>query len=94
MFSSWLWQGTTALDVECLRGWLQALPGDVFRVKGLAQGNKSHWLQHVGTRSQFLPTTDEALASTSRLVFIARRGFDGWEALGQGLEASEVTEEA
>lgn len=55
MLSSWLWQGTTALDVERLRGWLQALPGDVFRVKGLAQGNKSHWLQHVGTCSQFLP---------------------------------------
>jgi G3E family GTPase len=97
MFSSWLWQDSTGLDVERLRGWLQALPGDVFRVKGLvmlAQGGKAHWLQHVGTRSQFLPATDEALASGSRLVFIARRGFDGWEALGQGLEACKVTEEA
>jgi G3E family GTPase len=96
MFSSWLWQGTTALDVERLRGWLQALPGDVFRVKGLvvlAQGGKAHWLQHVGTRSQFLPATDEALANATRLVFIARRGFDGWEALGQGLEACKMTED-
>ncbi|MCU1760284.1 GTP-binding protein [Pseudomonas sp. 14P_8.1_Bac3] len=96
MFSSWLWQGTTALDVERLRAWLQALPGDVFRVKGLvvlAQGGKAHWLQHVGTRSQFLPATDEALANATRLVFIARRGFDGWQALGQGLEACKMTED-
>ena len=93
MFSSWLWQSDQALDAEGLRGWLQALPGDVFRVKGLvklAQGNKAHWLQHVGTRSQFLPATDEAQAKTTRLVCIARRGFDGWEALGQGLEACTV----
>lgn len=96
MFSSWLWQGTDALDVERLRSWLQALPGDVFRVKGLvvlAQGGKAHWLQHVGTRSQFLPATDEALANASRLVFIAGRGFDGWDALGQGLEACKITED-
>jgi G3E family GTPase len=95
MFSSWLWQDTAALDIERLRGWLQALPSDVFRVKGLvvlAQGNSAHWLQHVGTRSQFLPATDEAQANTTRLVFIARRGFDGWEALGQGLQACKVTE--
>ncbi|RKS17764.1 G3E family GTPase [Pseudomonas sp. WPR_5_2] len=90
MFSSWLWQSTAALDVEGLRGWLQALPSDVFRVKGLvvlAQGNKAHWLQHVGTRSQFSPATDEAQASATRLVFIARRGFEGWDALGRGLDA-------
>jgi len=42
-------------------------------------------LQHVGTRSQFAPATEQA--SVTRLVFIARRGFDGWDALGQGLEA-------
>jgi G3E family GTPase len=93
MFSSWLWQSNAALDADGLRGWLQALPSDVFRVKGLvklAQGNKAHWLQHVGSRSQFLPATDEAGVDTTRLVFIARRGFDGWEALGQGLEASTV----
>ncbi|KAB0501686.1 CobW family GTP-binding protein [Pseudomonas moorei] len=93
MFSSWLWQSDAALDVEGLRGWLQALPSDVFRVKGLvvlAQGNKAHWLQHVGTRSQFLPATDEAQARVTRLVFIARRGFDGWDALGQGLDACKV----
>ncbi|WP_160109070.1 CobW family GTP-binding protein [Pseudomonas izuensis] len=90
MFSSWLWQSTAALDVEGLRGWLQTLPSDVFRVKGLvvlAQGNKAHWLQHVGTRSQFSPATDEAQASATRLVFIARRGFEGWDALGRGLDA-------
>lgn len=90
MFSSWLWQSTAALDVEGLRGWLQALPSDVFRVKGLvvlAQGNKANWLQHVGTRSQFSPATDEAQASATRLVFIARRGFEGWDALGRGLDA-------
>jgi G3E family GTPase len=89
MFSSWLWQSDLALDAEGLRGWLQVLPGDVFRIKGLvklAQGNKALWLQHVGTRSQFSPAVDEARASSTRLVFIARRGFDGWEALGQGLE--------
>ncbi|PBJ21944.1 putative metal chaperone YciC [Pseudomonas sp. ACN8] len=93
MFSSWLWQSDLALDAEGLRGWLQVLPGDVFRVKGLvklAQGSTAHWLQHVGTRSQFLPATDEAQAKTTRLVFIARRGFDGWDALGQGLEACTV----
>ena len=97
MFSSWLWQSSAALDVEGLRGWLRALPSDVFRVKGLvvlAQGGTAHWLQHVGTRSQFLPATDEAQASATRLVFIARRGFDGWEALGQGLEACTVKEVA
>ncbi|MNL64279.1 hypothetical protein D3C87_1884790 [compost metagenome] len=69
------------------------MPSDVFRVKGLVklvQGNKAHWLQHVGTRSQFLPATDEGQATATRLVFIARRGFDGWEALGQGLEACTV----
>jgi G3E family GTPase len=93
MFSSWLWQGTTALNVERLRAWLQALPSDVFRVKGLVvldQGAKAHWLQHVGTRSQFSAATDEAHANGTRLVFIARRGFDGWEALGQGLEQCQV----
>ena len=97
MFSSELWQSTTPLDVERLRGWLQALPGDVFRVKGLvvlAQGAKAHWLQHVGTRSQFLAATGEAGASATRLVFIARRDFGGWDALRQGLEACKVTEEA
>jgi len=93
MFSSWLWQSDEALDIEGLRGWLQALPSDVFRVKGLvvlAQGNKAHWLQHVGTRSQFLPATDEAQARATRLVFIARHGFDGWDALGRGLDACKV----
>jgi G3E family GTPase len=93
MFSSWLWQSDATLDADGLRGWLQALPSDVFRVKGLvklAQGNKAHWLQHVGTRSQFLPATGEAGADFTRLVFIARRGFDGWAALGQGLEACTV----
>ncbi|MBK5352401.1 GTP-binding protein [Pseudomonas sp. TH41] len=97
MFSSWLWQDTAALDVERLRGWLQALPSEVFRVKGLvvlAQGGKAHWLQHVGTRSQFLPATDEAEANATRLVFIAGRGFDGWEALGRGLDACKVSEDA
>ncbi|MGJ7514898.1 CobW family GTP-binding protein [Pseudomonas baetica] len=95
MFSSWLWQSTEALSVEGLRAWLQALPSDVFRVKGLvvlAQGGKAHWLQHVGTRSQFSPAADEAQGSTTRLVFIARRGFENWEALGQGLEACIVKE--
>lgn len=95
MFSSWLWQSTDALDVEGLRRWLQALPGDVFRVKGLvmlAQGAKAHWLQHVGTRSQFLPATDEANASATRLVFIARRGFDDWEALERGLDACKLAQ--
>jgi G3E family GTPase len=93
MFSSWLWQSDAALDADGLRGWLQALPGDVFRVKGLvklAQGNRSHWLQHVGTRSQFLPATQDSAASSTRLVFIARRGFADWETLGQGLEACTV----
>lgn len=97
MFSSWLWQDTAALDVERLRGWLQALPSEVFRVKGLvvlAQGGKAHWLQHVGTRSQFLPATDEAEANATRLVFIAGRGFDGWEALERGLDACKVSEDS
>ncbi|CAI8860117.1 cobalamin biosynthesis protein CobW [Pseudomonas sp. IT-P253] len=97
MFSSWLWRTTAALDVERLRSWLQALPSEVFRVKGLvvlAQSGKAHWLQHVGTRSQFLPATDEAQANATRLVFIAGRGFDGWEALGRGLDACKVSEDA
>jgi G3E family GTPase len=97
MFSSWLWQSDKPLDTDGLRAWLQALPSDVFRVKGLvklAQGNKAHWLQHVGTRSQFLPATDEAGARSTRLVFIARRGFDGWDALGEGLEACTLKETA
>ena len=89
MFSSFLWQSPAPLNVERLRGWLQALPRDVFRVKGLVlldQGSKAHWLQHVGTRSQFLAATDEAQATGSRLVFIGRRGFAGWDALVEGLE--------
>jgi G3E family GTPase len=97
MFSSWLWQSTTVLNVERLRGWLQALPSDVFRVKGLVvldQGAKAHWLQHVGTRSQFSPATDEAKATGTRLVFIARRDFEDWDALGQGLEQCQVAGES
>lgn len=96
MFSSWLWRTPGALDIERLRGWLQVLPGDVFRVKGLVvltQGVRAHWLQHVGTRSQFSAATDEALATGTRLVFIARRGFDGWEALAHGLEQCRMAEE-
>jgi G3E family GTPase len=93
MFSSHLWQGTAPLNVERLRAWLQALPNDVFRVKGLVvmdQGAKAHWLQHVGSRSQFLPAIDEATASGTRLVFIGRRGFDHWQALIDGLEQCQV----
>ncbi|MCU1751822.1 CobW family GTP-binding protein [Pseudomonas sp. 6D_7.1_Bac1] len=95
MFSSWLWQSTTALNIERLRGWLQALPTEVFRVKGLVvlePGTQLHWLQHVGTRSQFSPATEDARATGTRLVFIARRGFEGWDALGQGLEQCQVAE--
>jgi G3E family GTPase len=97
MFSSWLWQSSTALNVERLRGWLQALPADVFRVKGLVvleQGAKAHWLQHVGTRSQFSPATKEASATGTRLVFIACRGFEDWDALGQGLEQCQLAGES
>ena len=93
MFSSHLWQGSLPLNVERLRAWLQALPSDIFRVKGLVvldQGAKAHWLQHVGSRSQFLPAIDEASASGTRLVFIGRRGFDNWEALIEGLEQCQV----
>ncbi|UVJ46517.1 GTP-binding protein [Pseudomonas sp. LS1212] len=86
MFSSWLWQSTGSLEVERLRAWLRALPSDVFRVKGLVVvGESAHWLQHVGSRSQFSPAAAGALADGMRLVFIARRGFCEWEALGQGL---------
>ncbi|MGH8376576.1 MAG: GTP-binding protein, partial [Pseudomonas sp.] len=60
----------------------------------LTPGSTAHWLQHVGTRSQFLPAADDAKASSTRLVFIARRGFDGWEALGRGLEDCTVKEGA
>ena len=80
-------------NVERLRAWLQALPNDIFRVKGLVvldQGAKAHWLQHVGSRSQFLPAIDEATASGTRLVFIGRRGFDHWQALIDGLEQCQV----
>lgn len=93
MFSSHLWQGSAPLNVERLRTWLQALPNDIFRVKGLVvldQGAKAHWLQHVGSRSQFLPAIDEASASGTRLVFIGRRGFDNWQALIDGLEHCQV----
>ncbi|MFH6566949.1 GTP-binding protein [Pseudomonas kulmbachensis] len=96
MLSSRTWQQTATLNIERLRGWLQALPSDVFRVKGLmvlAQSSSAHWLQHVGSRSQFLPATDEAMANVSRLVFIARRGFDGWDALERGLQACKITED-
>jgi hypothetical protein len=76
---------------------LKALPADVFRVKGLVvvtPGSKAHWLQHVGTRSQFLPALDDAQARSTRLVFIARRGFDGWAALAHGLDDCTVKEGA
>ena len=96
MFSSYLWQGTTALNVERLRNWLQTLPREVFRVKGLValdHGAKAHWLQHVGTRSQFSAATDEAQATGTRLVFIAARGFNDWEALAQGLVQCQTVED-
>jgi len=97
MFSSWLWQSTAALDIERLRSWLRALPREIFRVKGLVvlEGiRKSHWLQHVGTRSQLMPSAEEAETAATRLVLIAGRGFDGWDELGKGLQACTVKEEA
>lgn len=96
MFSSWLWQGVGSLNIERLRAWLAALPADVFRVKGLVvldESGKAYWLQHVGSRSQFLPATAEAKAAGMRLVFIARRGFSGWAALGQGLSECRINGE-
>ncbi|WP_166365559.1 CobW family GTP-binding protein [Pseudomonas akapageensis] len=88
MFSSRLWQASGRLDIERLRAWLRALPSEVFRVKGLVvlgDNANAHWLQHVGSRSQFSPATGEAAAAGMRLVFIARRGFEGWQVLEQGL---------
>ena len=50
MFSSWLWQSDSALDAEGLRGWLQALPSDVFRVKGLVRAGAGQQGALVATR--------------------------------------------
>jgi G3E family GTPase len=92
MFNTWLWQSNATLDVDRLRCWLQALPGDVFRVKGLVTlaHNKSHWLQHVGARSQFSPAKAESSVDATRLVFIAARGFSDWETLALGLVQCQV----
>ncbi len=87
-------RATAALDAEGLRGWLQALPSDVFRVKGLvklAQGNKAHWLQHVGTRSQFSPATDRSRRQYLPAWCSSRAGVSmAGRRWGQGLEACTV----
>ncbi|WP_431483136.1 CobW family GTP-binding protein [Pseudomonas solani] len=89
LFESWVWEGEGRFDAQRLRAWLAGLPDALFRLKGwvrLEAGEGPLWLQQVGRRSQFSPvsgTVDDGM----RLVFIARRGFAGREALESGLRA-------
>ena len=90
LFESWVWRSQQRLEPAALRAWLQRLPAEVFRLKGLVQlqGNAApHWLQHVGSRSQFSPAAQQSDALGTQLVFIAKRGCNLREALEHSLEA-------
>lgn len=87
LFESWTWHSQQRLDATVFRAWLARLPADVYRLKGLVllQGNAGpHWLQHVGTRSQFSPAAQPSDGPAVQLVFITKRGSD----LRQSLEHS------
>jgi len=90
LFESWVWRSQQSFEPTALRAWLQRLPAEVFRLKGLVQlqGNAApHWLQHVGSRSQFSPAAQQSDALGTQLVFIAKRGCNLREALEHSLEA-------
>ena len=90
LFESWVWRSQQSFEPTALRAWLQRLPAEGFRLKGLVQlqGNAApHWLQHVGSRSQFSPAAQQSDALGTQLVFIAKRGCNLREALEHSLEA-------
>lgn len=90
LFESWVWHSPQRLDPVALRAWLQRLPNEVFRLKGLVQLQGSagpHWLQHVGSRSQFSPALQQGDAQGTQLVFIAQRGCNLRETLEHSLAA-------
>lgn len=87
LFESWTWRSQHRLEPGAFRAWLTRLPAEVFRLKGrvLLQGSAGpHWLQHVGSRSQFSPAAQPDDGPAVQLVFIAKRGSD----LRQTLEHS------
>lgn len=89
LFESWVWHSQQPLDANAFRAWLARLPAEVFRLKGrvLLQGNTSpHWLQHVGSRSQFSPAPQQSSNPAVQLVFIAKRGCNLRQMLEQTLE--------
>lgn len=86
LFESWLWSSDDGFDGARLQAWLGQVPAEVFRIKGsvrLAGRDETFWLQQVGRRSQFEAMRERA--EGSQLVFIARQGFAGREALERGL---------
>lgn len=86
LFESWLWRSGERFDGARLQAWLGQVPAEIFRIKGcirLAGREESLWLQQVGGRSQFEAMRERA--EGSQLVFIARQGFAGREALERGL---------
>lgn len=89
LFESWVWEGEGVFDAGRLRAWLAGLPDALFRLKGwvrLEAAGGALWLQQVGRRSQFGPVSGP-VGDGMRLVFIARRGFAGRQALEGGLRA-------
>lgn len=89
LFESWVWEGEGVFDAGRLRAWLAGLPDALFRLKGwvrLEAAGGALWLQQVGRRSQFGPLSGP-VGDGMRLVFIARRGFAGRQALEGGLRA-------
>lgn len=92
LFETWTWQSQQRLEPRALRAWLARLPTEVFRLKGLValHGSQTpHWLQHVGSRSQFSPATGNTNSAT-QLVFIAKRGCKLREELGNSLAACQT----
>jgi G3E family GTPase len=95
LFESWTWQSPHPLDPSTLRTWLARLPIEVFRLKGLVHLHGSqtpHWLQHVGSRSQFSPAVNNTNAMT-QLVFITKRGWKLPEELESDLAACRVNKQ-
>lgn len=89
LFESWVWEAEGGFDAGRLRAWLAGLPDALFRLKGwvrLEAAGGALWLQQVGRRSQFGPVSGP-VGDGMRLVFIARRGFAGRQALEGGLRA-------
>lgn len=80
LFESRTWEPAAAVDVASLRQAIDALPPEVFRVKGFVTCSATgrNWLlQKVGTRTIFHAVSN---AHDSALVLIGERGTVDWNA--------------